>query len=188
MATLNTLLVTGNSVNGTRAWASQSYLDIDEGISGADGNVISDNTNANATLVTSFLLGDTNSDFGDMIDLSWQIRYRVSGAQTNVRDLHIRIVKESDGTVLAAANSGGTFSLVEAGITSTTLGNSSVTSFAYVNTGASKSDWDDARVEIQLTVDRNMGGDANGIEVDSLEMTGNYNIFVGPTMSNVKVN
>lgn len=137
MATLNTLLVNGNSVNGTRTWATnQDYLNIDEAIGSADGSAIIDNTNASTTNVSSYLLSSTNANFGNMTSLSWTIRRRVSGAQTDTRVLGVRIVKESDGTVLAAATAGGAY--VSLGtITNTTFANVGPTAFAYVNTSIS---------------------------------------------------
>jgi len=174
MATLNTLLVNADSAGGPRNWASQAFAGIDEGIAGADGTAIGDNTNANATLDTSFLLSSVNSDFGNMDTLLWQVRRRVIGAQTNTRSLLIRIVKEADGAVLAAADSGGTFQSVEAGITNTTFDNGTATGFDFVDTSATKDDWNDGRVEIRLVIVKSMAGDANGVEVDTLELTGTY--------------
>jgi hypothetical protein len=174
MATLNTLLVNADSAGGPRNWASQAFGDIDEGIAGADGTAIGDNTNANATLDTSFLLSTVDADFGNMDTLLFQVRRRVIGAQTNTRSLLIRIVKESDGAVLAAADSGGTFQSVEAGITNTTFDNGTATGFTFVDTSATEADWNDGRVEIRLVIVKSMAGDANGVEVDTLELTGTY--------------
>jgi hypothetical protein len=174
MATLNTLLVNGDSAGGPRNWASQAFGSIDEGIAGADGTAIGDNTNANATLDTSFLLSEVNADFGNMDTLLWQVRRRVIGAQTNTRSLLIRIVKEADGAVLAAADSGGTFQSVEDGITNTTFDNGTATAFTFVDTSATKDDWNDGRVEVRLVIVKSMAGDANGVEVDTLELTGTY--------------
>ena len=175
MATLNTLLVNGNSVNGTRNWnTNQDYLNIDETIAGADGSAIIDNTNGNSTQVSSYLLSNTNTDFGKIISLSWRIRRRVSGAQTNQRTLGVRIVTETAGVVLAAADSGGTFTSLGI-ITNTTFANAGPTAFAYVNTTATKAQWDDARIEFQNSVNKVHGGDVNGMEIDSVELTGTYN-------------
>jgi len=155
MATLNTLLVNADSVGGPRNWGSQAFGDIDEGIAGADGTAIGDNTNANATLDTSFLLSEVNADFGNIDTLLWQVRRRVIGAQ-------------------AAADSGGTFQSVEAGITNTTFDNGTATAFTFVDTSATKDDWNDGRVEVRLVIVKSMAGDANGVEVDTLELTGTY--------------
>lgn len=173
MATLNTLLVNGNGA--LHQWSgTQAFGDIDEGISSADGVEIADNTNSNSTLDTTYLLSSVNANFLSMDGLSWQVRYRVAGAQTNNRSLSIRIITVSEGIVLAAANSGGNFQTVANNITNTTLTNSAVTAFTYVNTSATKAQWDDARVELRLVIVRNMGGDTNGIRVDTLEFTGTY--------------
>jgi hypothetical protein len=183
MATLSTLLVNGNSVNGPREWTAQDFATIDEPIGSPDAAEIACNTNPSGTTSedTSFLLANVDSDFGNMTALSYQIRYRVGGAQTNSRSLGIRIVRESDGTVLAAANAGGDFMTVASGISSTTFVNSSVVAFTYINTGANKAAWDDARVEIRSTSARNMAGDTNGLRVDTLQMTGTYEVSVSGT-------
>lgn len=174
MPTLTTLLVNGNSVNGPRNWSSQDFATIDEAIASADGSSIGSTANATGDLDTSFLLSAVDSDFGSMSALSWRVRYRVAGAQTNTRSLAIRLVRESDGTVLAAATSGGAFATVASAITATTFQTSSVTAFAYVNTTAGKAAWDDARVEFRESTTRNKGGDTNGVQVDTVEITGTY--------------
>jgi len=189
MATLNTLLVNANSVNGTRNWnTNMDYTNIDETIAGADAAAIIDNTNGSTSQVASFLLSAVNADLGNIDTLSWQIRYRVNGAQINTRNLYVRIVRESDGTVLAANTSGGAFQLVEAGVSNTTFSNSTVTGFNYVNTSANKTAWNDARIEFQNTVSKYHGGDSNGMEIDTVEITGTYTIYVGADFTKLKVN
>ena len=179
MAILDTILINGDSINGPRAWnAGQDFNNIDEGISAADGSAIGDNVNANSSPVSSYIATAVNSDFGDMITYLFNVRYRVIGAQTNTRDLNIRVVKESDGTVLAAATSGGAYQTVANAITNTSFQNSDAVGFSYVNTGATKEDWDDMRIEFQEVVAKSKGGDTNGVEVDTAEFTGTYNVAV----------
>lgn len=174
MATLNTLLVNADSVNGDRQWSLQDFATIDEGIAAADGSAIGDDTNANAALLTSFLLSDVNTDLGNMDTLSWQVRYRVTGAQTNTRSLGIRILTEDGATLLAGQDDLGDFATVASAISNTTFQNSSVTQFAYVNTAATKAQWNNARVILRLTISKSMAGDTNGVRVDTLQITGTY--------------
>ncbi len=177
MASLPTLLVNGNSVNGPRNWTSQSYLDIDEGISAADAALISgaNKTNNNDT---SFLLANMPTDFGSMdTTLAWNIRW----ARTTTDDLsglQIRIVDETTGSViLAAADAAGTFQTVLSNAATAGPATTGATTFTYVNTGASKTQWDDARVELRQTYAVSMAADASvWTSVDSLEFTGTYTV------------
>jgi hypothetical protein len=187
MATLTTILVNADAT-APRNWTTQGFAAIDEGIASADGTAIGDNSNSTTTLDTSFLLTDVDTDLGNVDTLSWQVRYRVIGAQTNTRGLSIRIVRDSDGAVLAANDAGGTFQTVASPITVTTFTNSAVVAFNYVNTAASKADWNGARVEIRLSITKSMAGDTNGVQVDTLQFTGTYTIaaaYVSPIKNRV---
>ena len=118
-------------------------------------------------------LDNTPADFGTMDDLSWQVEYRVNAApDDDTYDLNIRIV--NGATILAAADSGGTFASVATNITSTTDTTSSVTAFAHVNTTADKTTWDGGSVEVQQAYTKTKGADNVSIEVDFVEFTGNY--------------
>lgn len=180
MATLNTLLVNADGPT-IRLWtAGQDFATIDEGIASADGLAIGSDENVNTTISTTFRLSSVNADFGNMDALSFQVRYRVLGAQTNNRTLRIRIATEANdpGTgvpkPLAGLNSSFGAQVVASNITNTTFQNSAVTAFTFVDTAASKAEWDDAIVHLELTVAKNMGGDTNGIRVDTLQITGTY--------------
>ena len=127
------------------------------------------------TETTGFAFDDTASDFGDMIDLFWQVEYRIDLAVTDdTYDLAIRIV--NGATILAAADSGGTFATVANNVTNTTDTTSSVTEFAYVNTGADKSTWDGGSAELRQIYTKIKGNDNRMIEVDFVDLTGNYNV------------
>jgi hypothetical protein len=172
MATLPTILINGDGTT-PRNWTTQSYLDVDEGISGADGNYASavDQGNNNDT---SFLLANMPTDFDSIIGLSWQVRWRTNAAyDDDTNSLGIRIVTGT-GTVLAAGSSGGAFQTVVSNTGATTFQNTSVTAFTYVNTAATKANWDDARVELRQTYTKLKGADASQFWVDTLEFTGTY--------------
>lgn len=171
MADLGTLLVTGASVNGTTNWTgTTTYTNIDEAIASADGAVINDgdaNVSHAGDYFASYLLGDTPSNLDSMTTISVNVRYRVKGAQTNYRTLYCQLVRESDGIALV------TNRLIEGGITSTTLKNSGALAFTIVGT-PTKAQWDDARLVFRLDIVKNKGGDTNGLEIDSVEVTGTY--------------
>ena len=122
-------------------------------------------------------LGDTPVDFGNMDTSSWLVEYRQQGYVNDTLDLDIRIM--NGATVLAAADSGGTFESVATGITSTTDVTSSATGFAYENTAASKTTWDGASVELRQTHAASKGSDGCHIEVDYVAITGTYTISSG---------
>lgn len=138
----------------------------------------------NTTETLSRALDDTPANFGNMNTLSWQVDYRQSGRADDTLSLGIRIV--NGATILAAADSGGTFATVSSNVTSTTDVLSSVTAFAYVNTSANKTTWDGATIELQQTYSQNMGPDGARIEVDYVAITGDYTI--GATNTNVPLN
>src|SRR5688572_29038925 len=149
MATLPTLLVTGDSVNGPRDWAGQGWATIDEGIAAFDNSRIFATTKTNNN-DTSFLIANMPSDFSTMLTLSFQVRCGRASTTDDLTGVQIRIVTETGGTVLAADDSGGTFQEVVAlgrdgPVIGSPLITGSVIAFTYVNTTATKAQWDDAR-------------------------------------------
>lgn len=117
-------------------------------------------------------LDNTPADFGTMDDLSWQVEYRQQNRSDDTLQLGIRIM--NGATVLAANDSGGTFSLVDANITNATDTTSSVTAFSYVNTTANKTTWDGASIELEQAISKSKGADGLFVEVDYVAITGNY--------------
>ncbi len=178
MATLNTILVDGDGA-GPRGWDTQAFGDIDEGIAAADGTLIVRNsgTPGGEDADTSFTLGDTNSDFDSMDTFLFNLRWLVnlnSSVDDNVA-IEIRVI--NGATILAAADSGGSFQQIAAPARiPTTLTNTGATAFSYVNTTATKAQWDGAEVEIRNNYVNNMVKDTNKlhVEVDTVEFTGTY--------------
>ena len=161
MVALSTVLINGDSVNGPRNWDNQAYTDVDEAIASADGAAADDNANANGNRDTSFLGAAVDSDLGNMDTLLWRVRRQLSATKDlNTRGLYIRIVKEADGAILAAEDSGGTFATIDADVTETSWTNGTAIAFVYVDTAASKADWDDMRIETRITTTKSMGGDS----------------------------
>ena len=181
MATLTTLLVDGNGVVGPRAWAAQAFGDIDEGIAGADGTVIGRNTGTpgGEDADTSFTLANVDTDLGNMDTLLFNARWQVnlnSSVDDNVQ-MGFRLM--SGATVLAASTSGGAMQFIAAAArTPTTLTTTGATAFSFVNTTATKAQWDAAELEIENNYAGFMAKDTNKIhvELDTIEFTGTYTI------------
>lgn len=168
MATLNTLLVNGNSTTQTTQWAVGTFTNIDEGISAADGLEIGDDTNSSVDEFAYFSLSNVNADFGSMDTININIRYRVLGAQTNNRSLFAQVITDESTPVSLT-----TERTIATNITNTTATNSGVLSMTISGT-PSKAQWDNALIRLRLNIVRNKGGDTNGIRVDTLELTGTY--------------
>lgn len=183
MPNLPALLATSDQTVG--AWRTDSagatnlYLKIDEGIAGAVDTtdyITAPNDTNNSDY--SYNLADTPADFGSVKTLSFQIRYRLSGAppgsNKDTYGLQIRIM--NGATVLAAADAAGTFSTAVAGTTTmpTAFTNTSVTAFAYVNPMASKTLWDGAVVTLRQTYTALSTADVHAVQVSTCEITGTY--------------
>jgi len=144
-------------------------------ITGASPINASNNTYTNFTVdLTETLtnaLNNTPTDFGNMDTLSWTIEYSLQAARTDdTYALAIRIV--NGATILAAATAGGGFVTVSASVTSTADTTTGPTTFTYVNTTATKTQWDGASVELQQTYSKTKGSDGTGIRVDYFAVTG----------------
>tara|TARA_R110000787_G_C13443394_1_gene446748 strand:- start:25313 stop:26932 length:1620 start_codon:yes stop_codon:yes gene_type:complete len=130
-------------------------------------------TNDTDLETSAHALGNTPADFNTMdANPSWQVDYSVVGYADDTYGLQIRIV--NGATILAAADSGGTFSDVDLAITSATDVLSAVTAFAYTNTTANKATWDGASVEIRQLYSKSKGNDGGHVEVDYVAITGTY--------------
>lgn len=123
--------------------------------------------------VLSRALDDVDTDLLNMDTLTFNAEYSLTGANDDdTYSLRIRIVNGT--TILAAADSGGTFQTVDSNITSTTDITSGVVSFSYVNTTATKADWNGASVELQQGWLKNKSGDGVAIRVDQVIFDGTY--------------
>lgn len=133
-------------------------------------------TNATNTYDQGWELNAVPADLANVDTLSAQLWYGWEGAHANTTwpELSIRIMNAAGDTVLAAADSGGSFRVIATNITVDTSTASSVLSFNYVNTSANKAAWDDARVEIRITRSRSKGGDDGLQIVYEASMTGTY--------------
>lgn len=183
MPSLSTILVDGDG-EGPRNWNVQPFGSIDEGIAAADGTEIVAATgtqNRNLSLDTSFDTAVVETDIDNVDALSYDVRYR---ADNSVGDdtvtFGIRVM--SGATVLAAADSGGTFQVVLSAANSawhTTLQNKGVTAFTFVSPTAAQADWDAAEIEFRSTHAAVMSPDDNWVIVDTVELTGTYTAVAG---------
>lgn len=144
----------------------------------ADGTYDGQTTNTSGTYQYGRALADVPADFGTMIDVSCQLRYAWESAPSSSTwdTLSARIVKSDGSSVLAALNSGGAFKQIAAPGTTSTPTNSSVVAFDYVDTAASKADWNGALIQVQWVRTRTKGGDSLGCRVYEGWITGNYNV------------
>lgn len=134
---------------------------------------------AGTTETASFALADiADSLFETMSSASWTVEYLQSGRSDDTLSLSIRIV--NGATILAAADSGGTFATVNSNVTNTTDTTTGPTAFAYVNTTADLATWNGASVELQQTYTQNMGPDDAAIGVDWFQLTGEYVVSAVP--------
>lgn len=138
---------------------------------------------ADTTETLSRALDDVNSDFGTMATLNWTVQARTAAAGSDdTYQLLIRIV--NGATILAAADSGGTFQevaanvRVSAGIFDTNYG---PTAFTYVNTSEGKTTWDGASIELRQVYSKTKGNDVTNIEVDIVTINGTYNVAAAIT-------
>lgn len=197
MATLPALVPTGDGTPGgvqLGAWTDDAggvtniYQRFDEGISGA---VDTDYVRAIASSLTTsatgtFTLSDMPADFLDMDALSYNVRNRQAGRSDDTLDLRFMICDGSDTTnypVLAGASAGNGNSgtlwqaarmVTLANITGTAFANTGATAFPYVNTTATKTQWDAAVVVLTPFLTVSMSSDGATIQLSAVEFTGTY--------------
>lgn len=142
----------------------------------------SDNTRlafSNDTTETlSRALDDTPTDFGNMDTLSIVAERSLALALSDdTYGLSARIV--NGATILAAADSGGTFKVIDSSVTNLVDADSASATFDYVNTTADKTTWDGASLELRQDYSQNMGKDGTHIEVDFVKIDGTYTLAAG---------
>lgn len=140
-------------------------------LNASDDNRLIFTNNTSETLNSDF--DDTPADFGNMDTLSWQVEYRQQGLNDDTLALGIVIV-DSAITVILASGPGETFSTVSTAVTSTTDVTTGPTAFAFVNTTATKTQWDGAVIRLFQDFSQNMAADGCHIEVDEVLITGTY--------------
>jgi hypothetical protein len=150
--TLNTMYATGLAIN--------------------DNGYAFFNADTNNDLIDRTLIENTNADFVSMDTLSWAVDFDIDPVPVDdVYSLSIRIV--NGATILAAADAGGTLSLIEASVTSA-IDSTRTGTFAYVNTSASKALWDGALVELVQGYTQVNTADVCRIRLDQAFFNGTY--------------
>jgi len=173
MATLNALTV-GNAAAPTGQWTSATNGALGDNSDATFGTV---ENNTTGTYDQGWELDGVNNDLASMNTLAVVLRYRWTATPTGLTtwdSLACRVM--SGATVLAAADSGGAFQTVASTITTTTITNSSSTGFPYVNTGATKAQWDAAVVEIRISQTKTKGGDTTPRAIYEADFTGTYTV------------
>lgn len=120
--------------------------------------------------VRSRAMGDTPSDFATMDTLDAFVNWLHNGTDDTIT-VRLRIV--NGATILAAADSGGTFQQFDSKSASGDY-TSATQAFTYVNTTADKATWDAATVEVQQGYSQNMGPDNAQLQADYVELNGTY--------------
>lgn len=178
MATLPTLTVNGNSVNGPRNWGGQDYTAIDEtGASDASRCFGASKVSANDT---SFLIQDMPADFISMSTFTIEVNCARSSTTDDTVQLQARVLIDSTNSVLAQSTGGFHATLVSHGRDGNIDGtgatfNTYTHTFTYLDTTAGKAAWDDARLELRQNYQATMGGDTTAyVVVEWVRFTGTY--------------
>ncbi|MBW8034150.1 MAG: hypothetical protein FVQ79_00330 [Planctomycetes bacterium] len=147
-----------------------TWADIDEGFELDDGNVIGSDVNANETVWFFAHFQLMPADFVSMVSCTFKIRYQVKGPQTNSRALFGYLAEDVSGNLLLHGQGD---SWKDLNITETFFISSEkvFTPWPVNNTKAS---WDEGMFRLHLNVQRNKGGDTNGIEIENISLFGTY--------------
>lgn len=114
---------------------------------------------------------DTPSDFQSADSITVSVEASLTGTVIDdVYTLRARIT--NGGTILAAADVGGTYQNITSSLTSTD--NLYSLGFSYINTAATKADWDGASIQLQQGYLKSNGGDGLAIRMDYVYLTGTY--------------
>jgi hypothetical protein len=124
--------------------------------------------------IISFNLTDMPTDFLSMTDVKIQVRYRVVGRVDDTLGMAAQIYAADFSATLAAGTSGGALKSITTNQAQTTFGNSSLETFPYVNTSATKAQWDNAVIDFRQSIAASMSNDGAKIEVSAIEITGTY--------------
>lgn len=136
--------------------------------------------NATGDYTERYALDDMPTDFASMLTCTLRINYNWRSQVSNSNASIYAVIRNSAGTVLAAATAAGTFSggyqIFVSGTTSFGLSGqwSPTGSFNYVNTSATKADWDDAYLELYIARTKAKGGDSVEFAIYEAEVAGTY--------------
>lgn len=165
-------LTVGNHNTFRDQWTSKPDGALGDNSDSTFGFVSTNSTNA---YDQSWDLDDMPGDFASMVDLSVVLRYCWSATPTNTTwdSLQCRVLVPS-GPILAAADATGSMETVASSITDTSPVNSSSIPFTYVNTSATKADWNSGLVDIRINRTRSKSGGSEEQRVFEADLSGNY--------------
>lgn len=175
MADLTTITGDGTAGSGTRDWPNQDPLNVDEGTDSPDGApYCTANPAKDGTQETSFSLDNVDSDLSNVDTLSWEVRWGLTGTDNDT--YHFDMAIYSGATLLAAETSGGTWTRIGSitGPATRTLATQGPTAFNYVNTSATRTQWNAAEVKFRVINVGNKGGDNAPLSLDGFQFTGTY--------------
>lgn len=134
----------------------------------------SSNTSGTTTLNQGYTVLNTSSTFETMSDLSIRLRYGWASAFSNRTwdSLNARIVNGAQ--ILAGSSSGGGYQTIASSITDISPVTSNFINFNYVNTTATKANWDAAVIEFQIVSTRSGGGSSIERRVYAGELFATY--------------
>lgn len=140
------------------------------------------NLTGTSSLDQGYAVNDTPSTFQSMNTLSVRLRYGWAGTFSNRTwgSLNARVMNGTQ--VLAGADAAGTFQTVASSVTNTTPVNSAAVSFSYVNTAATKANWDAAVLEMEIVSTRSGGGSSVQRRVYAGELVADYNEVIQATL------
>jgi len=160
---------------GAASWTSAPNNVLNDG---SDSTYGYDDTNSTGTYDQDYNLNATPADFTTMDTLSVQARVQEDAPDANLTwdDLRVIIYGTGHLTLLAALNIGASTQSLGDPPESSTPSNlpSTPQSFGYINTAATKSDWDGATITIAIIKTRQKGGGSVQMRVLELTLSGTY--------------
>jgi hypothetical protein len=144
-------------------------------------------TNASGDYDEIYELSNTPADFAS-IDIgtnpvTWELRYQSEFSDSNMTlsQLAVRVMSADGATTLAAVDSSGGFHTIIPNPNPLVVTTTGPRDFAYVNTSATKSDWDSARIEIRIRKFRQKGGATLQHRVVEVWINGTYTTAAPPS-------
>jgi hypothetical protein len=167
---------TGLPLSGASIYASRTNS-VDALADANDGSGDWNSTNSSGNYQGGRGMTDTPSDFGSMDSLNYNVRVGWASAPSNSTCIAgIRVMASNGTTVLAANDGSGNFQTIVSADTATYTNRSGA--FSYVNTSATKTDWDGALVQTQVARSRTKGGDSINYGFTEANVSGLYSTGV----------
>lgn len=151
-----------------------------------DTTYVACTTNATHDEAEAWDLQDMPTDFLSMDVVHWYLRYQHTASSTNTTaNAYLRIMDSAGTTVLAAADSGGGW-LTAANFFIFNLDLTVIPTdgtFFYVNTGATKAQWNGAQLQVRVVRNKTKGGDPMELRIIDVWIEGTYTTTRTPFIS-----